>query len=296
MSFLFYDIKLPFPCRIVNHLEVKLRCEKPSPEDLSLIIRESKVLSGGDLTRMYVKTKTGDLFIARDSCGCAIGFPQNKDNAYKLTFSKDVDKKVADWICKEWEHLSWADFHYTSPAEYTGNDPQTLDELCAFYRRLRMSDIWNQEVKSMVARRFLDFIFEEASTFAQKLNMPFHTLHLFSPPGRRLASTDCAGKITFNAHKLHQDADTIRQIIVHELCHSVIMGHGKRFSKTMEEAMLTLGLIPRPCAFSDKLCNWGGVNFPTGSYCPGYDFEDTDSKDTPEHPYMDKTSLWRRGE
>ena len=288
-------IIVSFPFREVRHLEVTLKCDKPSPEDLAKIIRESKVLSGGYYTRMYVKTKTGDLLIAKDwKGGTLIWFPLN-ENKYKLTFSKDVDKKNAEWICKEWEHFSWADIHYSSPAEYAGNDPQTLDELCVYYRRLRRTNHWDQEVKNKVAQLFLDLIFEEATIFAQKLNMPFHTLHLFSSRSRTtIASTNCEGLITFNAHRLHQDADSIRFEIVHELCHSVSGGHGRDFNKAMEEAMLFLGLITRPCAFSNKLCNWNGVRFPTGNYCPGYDFEDRDSEDTPEQPFMDKTSLWKR--
>ena len=289
---------ISFPFRERNYLEVFLRCEKPTSEDLSTIIRESEVLSGGYYSSMYVKTKAGDLFVAKESRGCLIQFPHNTFNYYVMPFSKETDKEVAEWVCKEWEHLSWTDFHYTPLVAYDGNALQNLDDVCADCRHLRENNIWTQDIHSIVARLLLDSIYEESDSLARKLNMPFQSLQLLSSNIRAGAYTDGAGNITFNARYIFPDADSIRQTIVHELCHSVSPGHGRKFNKAMEEAMLLLGLVPRPCAYSHKLNNYGGPVFPIGIFSPGYAeehlaFENVRLRGISCLPFEEKISMWR---
>ena len=125
--------------------------------------------------------------------------------------------------------------------------------------------------------QILDMIFEESCLLSRKLEMPFRRLHLYSASRLgTVASTDCGGGISYNAFYLFEDAESIRQTLVHELCHSVVSGHGRTFSKVLEDSLLSLGFISRPCAYSDKLYDPYdfGARFPYGKYCPGYDFYD----------------------
>ena len=269
----------------------QIQTDRPSPEELARIIRESGIKPGEGCNRLYIKTLNGFLDVKTLWGGYKICFPDNC-NHYNLNYKKDADKKVAEWICKEWDHLCWNDFRYVSPSEFTGTNPQTLDELCVFHRNLRQKPRVYRAEKEMVASRFLDLIFAQAKKYADILGMPFHKLHLFTSKGLYIAWTNFSGAITYNANYLYDDADSIRQTLVHELCHSVKHGHGKEFSRVMEEAMLTLKLISRPCAYSDKLINWmSGARFPTGKYCPGYDFIVRGSGY--DHVIFKKISLWK---
>lgn len=275
-------------------LVAHIHSNHPTQEELYQIIRDSKVLSGGDYLELHIMTNRGKLYIGRWCGGYMITFPLNEDNCYQPRFRKDIEKKVADWICKEWNHLCWNDFHYTSPAAFKGDNPKTLDEACVYFRNLRSSNNWNQDIKEYVTQRFLDLTFEEAKNFANKLNMPFNRLYISSSFGPLLAYTDGQGKIILNTNCLFQDADTIRQILVHELCQHVSLKQGSVLCKAKEDSMLQLGLIPRPCAYSDKLIHLLGIVFPTGKYCPGYDFENPFYHDTPGHTFMDKVSIGTR--
>ncbi|MBQ9310146.1 MAG: hypothetical protein IJ222_04700 [Bacteroidales bacterium] len=118
--------------------------------------------------------------------GYEISFPENRYKLYKLRYTKEPDRRIAEWIHKEWEHLCWTDFHYIQPPDYNGYTPETLDELC----------------------------------------------------------------------------------------HSVVSGHDRTFSKVLEDSLLSLGFISRPCVCSDKLYDpYGhGARFSYGKYCSGYDF------------------------
>ena len=269
---------------------VELQCKKPAQEDLSKIIRDYEIYP------LCIKTQVGNLLIRRSifGGGYELWFPDNC-NRYKMRVSKEVDKKIAEWIFREWEHLCWTEFHYLTPQEYKGDDPQTLDDLCVYYRALRQQINVPNEEKKKVARRFLDLMFEGTKKYALVLDMPFKKFHLFSAMVNR-AVTNGQGSITFNSHSLYDNADSIRAVLVHELCHSVVWGHGKRFSKVMEESMLTLGLIPRPCAYSEKLCENNGAGFPIGRDCPGYDFA-TDTIDSylaeRKTPFLGEVNLWK---
>ena len=278
-----------------NTVVVELQCKKPAQEDLFKIIRDYGIKREEEYWGLCIKTQVGKLLIRGAIwVGYELYLPDNC-NCYKMRVSKEVDKKMAEWICKEWEHLSWMDFHYVTPPEYNGNDPQTLDELCVYYRALRQHINVSDEEKKKVARRFLDLMFEETKTYAAVLDMPFNKLRLFSAM-RNNAVTNGQGSITYNPHIFYHDADSIRAVLVHELCHSVELGHGKRFSIANEEAMLTLGLIPRPCAYSEKLSVNNGPRFPIGQHCPGYDFF-TYTIDyylaELKSPFLGKFNLWR---
>ena len=236
----------------------------------------------------------GKLSISSLWGGPEIIFPNNC-NSYKLPHTRHIENRTAEWICKEWEHLCWTDFHYIQPREYDGDDPQTLDELCVYFRNLRQKPRVSKAEKERTLKLFLNLIFEEATVYAEKLNMPFHSLHLQSLSSMNvLAKTDGCGIITYNVHKLFYDADSIRHTLVHELCHSVVKGHGKEFSKVMEESMLALEFIPRPCSYSARLYEsmHSGARFPLGIYCPGYHWL-TGLKGEFDNCFMPKASLWK---
>jgi len=208
----------------------------------------------------------------------SVKFPLNR-NIYSIRQGANDLCRLVEFICSELNHLSWNDFHYAQPNDYKGNEPSSLDDLCVYYRNLRQNPRVTMDEKRFVLRRFYDLMYIETESFARTLGMPFRklTLNNFSRsknnPSRAMASTDCFGTIHYNRFYLFFDADSIRQILVHELCHSTNRGHSKEFSKVYEESMLALGLITRPCAFSDHLCMPDtGARFPTGSYCPGFDF------------------------
>ena len=277
---------------------------KPSEDDLIWLSNESGVLRDGGITRLSIKTNNGVLYISVSQGRVIIRFPHNC-NAYKRDFAKHTGRITAEWICKEWDHLSWTDFHYTPPQDYFGNDPKTLDELCVFFKNLRHKRRVSRLEKEFVINRFLELMYEEAKVFAEKLNMPFHSLRLLSIGSlSKIANTDGHGTITYNVNRMYQDADTIRQVLVHELCHSIRSDHGNEFSKVMEESMISLGLISRPCSYStyldmsDKtsgaiLPDGSGARFPTGKYCPGYNFF-TFIKGEFDNRFLPKTSLWKR--
>ena len=208
-----------------------------------------------------------------------VEFPCNI-NMYSIRQGPNDLYRLADFICEEHQHLSWTEFHYKQPDDYQGYDPETLDQLCVFYRRMRQNKKRiSLEDKTFLLQRFYDLIYQETENFAKILGVPFHKLKILnftrsrSYPGRAIANTDCNGTIHYNRYYLFHDAETIRQVLVHELSHQKERGHSKKFSKYHEEAMLELGLIPRACAYSKHLCEpLSGAKFPTGEYCPGYDF------------------------
>ena len=268
--------------------------EELTPEELSFIMKEAGIMTQGRNSKMCLQTPVGELSIITLSRGYEIRFPRNGFNRYKLAYTRNAEMRVAEWICNEWDHLCWSDFQYVPPAEYGGKDPGTLDEMCVYYRNVRKMARVSRAEKDRVARLFLDFIFDEARTFADRLDLPFQRLHLYSSMNRQhIAHTDGSGSISYNANRLSCDADSIRETLVHELCHSVCRGHGKDFAKAMENAMLTLGLIPRPCAYSDHLdTSFSGPRFPIGQHCPGYNF----NKGVIWPLKMDMVSLWKKDE
>ena len=241
-------------------------------------MRESGFFKDGQLRTINIQTPPGTLSIKNAlMSGYEISFPENRYNLYKLRYTKEPDRRIAEWIHKEWEHLCWNDFHYIQPPDYNGDNPETLDELCVYYKKCRTAGPLSNIEKKKFAGLFLDMIFEEACLLSRKLEMPFRRLHLYSASRLgTVASTDCGGGISYNAFHLFEDAESIRQTLVHELCHSVVSGHGRVFSKILEDSLLSLGFISRPCAFSDKLYDKydQGARFPYGKYCPGYDFYD----------------------
>lgn len=291
-----YDLKDPGWAQITN--------SSPTEEELLWLFQESGLFRLGGTTKLTIQMQNGKLFISSLWGGPEIRFPHNC-NTYKLPHTKHVDRRTAEWICKEWEHLCWTDFHYTPPQDYFGNDPKTLDELCVLFKNLRHKRRVSRLEKEFVINRFLELMYEEAKGFAEKLNMPFHSLRLLSIGSlSKIANTDGHGTITYNVNRLYQDADTIRQVLVHELCHSIRSDHGNEFSKVMEESMISLGLISRPCSYStyldmsDKtsgaiLPDGSGARFPTGRYCPGYNFF-TFIKGEFDNRFLPKTSLWKR--
>jgi len=282
-----YDLIDPGWAQIAN--------SKPTEEELQWLIQESGLFRLGGATKLTIQMQKGKLCISSLWGGPEIGFPHNC-NTYKLPHAKHIDRRTAEWICKEWEHLCWTDFHYIPPREYDGDDPRTLDELCVYFKNLRQKARVSRMEKERILKLFLDLIYDEANVFAEKVNMPFHSLHLLSLSSINVnANTDCRGTITYNVHKLFQDADSIRHTLIHELCHSVVKGHGKEFSKVMEESMLALGFIPRPCSYSTRLYEslHSGARFPIGIYCPGYQWY-TGGKGEFDNRFMPKTSLWKR--
>ena len=229
-----------------------------------------KTVSGPDSTY-------GKLKLTVNPRSTSVHFPYNV-NSYFIRHGKSF-KTVCSFIMDNYEKLSWTDFHYVEPPEFLGDDPRTLDELCMYYRRIRQTKTRIQmEEKEFVLGRFRDFIFEELKSYSERLEMPFKKLTLRNfrksrASGRTIANTDCQGSVNFNKGFLYDDADSIRETLVHELCHSQKGGHGKEFSLILEHSMLKLGLIPRPCAWSKKLSMpRTGAKFPLGRYCPGYNF------------------------
>lgn len=206
-----------------------------------------------------------------------------KENATKETVEKFINRYA--------EKLSWSDYIYVPPAPYYGNAPKTLDELCVFYQQLRMHSRVYQDEKDFVIERFAELIFEEAMRLADILEMPFSSLFLHHGTTRRIASTNCKGHITYNTRFLFDDADTIRETLVHELCHSKEGGHGLRFSKLMEQSMLKCGLIHRPCVYAPQLRMSNGACFPIGKHCPGYNFLKGIKGDTCYEAYLGKSSI-----
>ena len=272
--------------------------DRPEQEELARLIRECSIIPGECKSYFRLESQRGIGTIRYSTLcnGYEVNFPENNYNRYILHYKKDVDKKVAEWVCNEWDNLCWNDFKYIAPKEYDGDDPQTLDELCVFNRNLRNRDKVSRTEMKRVAMRFLDLIFVEAKDFAEQLGMPFRQLHLLSSKKNYRAKTDCKGRITYNIFYLFEDADSIRQTLVHELSHSLCSGHGKDFCKVMEDAMLSLKLIPRPCAYSDKIDSWYfGIRFPTGCYCPGYEFRHLSIHDeyVRSREFMDRISLWK---
>ncbi len=251
---------------------------QPGPDDLALILRESGFFKDDRLYTIDILTPSGTLSIKKAfRSGYEISFPDNSYNLYKLRYTKDPDIKIAEWIHKEWEHLCWSDFHYIQPPDYNGDSPETLDELCVYYKKCRTAGPVSNVEKKKFAGLFLDLICEDACQLSRKLEMPFRRLYLYSSDRLgTVARTDCFGGISYNAFYLFEDAESIRLTLVHELCHSVEPHHGKSFSKVLEDSLLALGFISRPCAFSDKFYDpFGhGAHFPYGKYCPGYDFYD----------------------
>lgn len=226
---------------------------------------------------LEIVSPAGSLDIRRLN-NLSVNFPLNRNN-YSVRQGDNDLCRLVDFICTELGHLSWNDFQYVQPKDYNGNDPSSLDEICVYYRNIRQHPRVSMEEKRFILRRFYDLMYIETEAFAKTLDMPFKKLKLnnFSrsknSQGRAIANTDCNGTIHYNRFYLFYDADSIRQTLVHELCHSVNHGHGKEFSKIYEESMLALGLITRPCAFSNHICMPDtGARFPTGSYCPGFDF------------------------
>lgn len=232
---------------------------------------------------IHIKTMSGPdshdetLTLLADKNSIIVRFPNNV-NKYSVKYGKSF-KTVCSFIMDNFEELSWTDFHYVEPPEFLGDDPRTLDELCMYYRRIRQTKTRIQmEEKQFVLGRFRDFIFEELKSYSERLEMPFKKLTLRNfrksrANGRVIANTDCRGNINFNKGFLYDDADSIRETLVHELCHSQNGGHGKEFSLILENSLLKLGLIPRPCAWSKNLSMpRTGARFPLGQYCPGYNF------------------------
>ena len=261
-------------------------------EDLLSLIRESGLFRIGGITKHTIQMPDGNLSISALNGGAEIGFPHNC-NSYKLPDSKHIERRTAEWICKEWGHLCWTDFHYIQPRVYDGDDPQTLDELCVYYKNLRQKPRVSRTEKERILKLFLNLLFDEAMVYAEKLNMPFHCLHLLPlSPINVNARTNGRGSIMYNIHKLFYDADSIRHTLVHELCHSVVKGHGKEFSKVMEESMLALGFIPRPCSYSTMLDESlpSGAHFPIGIFCPGYHWY-TGLKGEFDNRFLPNTSL-----
>ena len=273
---------------------VQIASSKPTEEELLLLIQKSGLFRLGGATKLTVQLLNGKLSISSLWGGPEIGFPNNC-NSYKLPHTKHIENITAEWICKEWEHLCWTDFHYRPPQEYDGDDPQTLDELCCYFRNLRQKPRVSRAEKERTLKLFLNLIFEETTLYAEKLNMPFHSLHLQALGSINVrAKTDGCGTITYNVHKLFYDADSIRHTLVHELCHSAVKGHGKEFSKVMEESMLALEFIPRPCSYSARLYESmrSGARFPIGIYCPGYQWF-TGLKGEFDNRFLPKTSLYK---
>lgn len=261
---------------ISNTCSVTSQSPHPAPDELSIILQESGFLKNEQLYAIDILTPLGTLSIKKSfRSGYEISFPDNRYNLYKLRYSKEPGWKIADWVHKEWGHLCWGDFHYSQPPDYNGDSPDNLDELCVYYKKRRAEGPISGIERKKIAGMFLDMIFDEAYQLSRKLELPFQRLHLYSSDRlSTVASTDCFGKISYNAFYLFDDADSIRQTLVHELCHSLEYGHGKKFSKILEESMLALGFISRPCAYSDKFYDpfEQGAHFPSGKYCPGYDF------------------------
>lgn len=241
-----------------------------------------EIIGSGDWVYNIITAQDSDsqeeflqLVVEKHSVG--VHFPYNI-NRYSVRRGK-TSKKACSFILDNYERLSWKDFHYIEPPEFLGESPQTLDELCMYYRRIRQTKARiSREEKQFVLGRFRDFIFEELQSFSERLEMPFKklTLRNFRSgrfPGHVVANTDCRGNISFNKGFLYDDADSIRETLVHELCHSQSRGHGKEFSRILEESLIKLGLISRPCAWSEHLSmSATGVRLPLGKYCPGYDF------------------------
>lgn len=108
----------------------------PKEEELEWLIQESGLFMLGGAIKLTVQMQDGNLCISSLWGGPEIGFPHNC-NTYKLPHTKHVERRTAEWIINEWEHLCWTDFHYIPPREYNGDNPQTLDELCVYYKNLR---------------------------------------------------------------------------------------------------------------------------------------------------------------
>lgn len=253
-------------------------CNTSLPDNIKPGIQEisEKIKSGCNSSdRLFYMHACRGFDVIKDKDVICIHFPGNL-NTYRLRYSKGAEISVAEWIYQEWEHLCWNDFTYNAPSEYIGNDPQTLDEMCVFYRHLCLRHRVTKEEKRFAVIRFLDLMFEESLHFANGINLPFRSLRLFHKGLSSIASTDCHGHIIYHTTYLCYDADSIRQTLVHELCHGAVRGHTKEFSKTMENAMLTLKLINRPCAYDEHLMAPEGARFPTGKYCPGYNFNIVD--------------------
>lgn len=266
------------PLNPLRCLDIDLGSTQLSKEVLEEILEQRQ---GRDI--LHIKTMSGldsqdeILTLMADKNSIIVRFPNNV-NKYSVKYGKSF-KTVCSFIMDNYETLSWTDFHYVEPPEFLGDDPRTLDELCMYYRRIRQTKTRIQmEEKEFVLGRFRDFIFEELKSYSERLEMPFKKLTLRNfrksrASGSTIANTDCQGSVNFNKGFLYDDADSIRGTLVHELCHSQKGGHGKEFSLILENSMLKLGLIPRPCAWSKKLSMpRTGAKFPLGRYCPGYNF------------------------
>lgn len=236
-------------------------------------------------------TPKGDVLISKNWYSFYdISFPLNP-NPY-IAKRNTTEKTLAKIISRDIDKLSWMDFHYVSPSPFVGDTPRTLDELCVFYQNLRMKSRVSQMEKDYVLERFAELIFEEAHRLSSILEMPFTSLHLHRGGLRIIASTDCYGHITFNSRFLFYDADSIREILVHELCHSESRGHSKRFNEVMEKSLLKCNLISRPCACSPNLSARSGASFPIGKCCPGYNFLKGLKGESCMSDYLGKKSLW----
>lgn len=231
---------------------------------------------------IHIKTVSGPVFrneiltLTAEKNSIIVSFPNNV-NKYSVRHGKTFNN-VCSFIMDNYERLSWTGFHYAEPPEFLGDNPRNLDELCMYYRRIRRTRARIQmEEKEFVLGRFRDFIFEELKSYSERLEMPFKKLTVRNfrksrASGRSIANTDGRGNINFNKGFLYDDADSIRGSLVHELCHSQNGGHGKEFSLILENSLLKLGLITRPCAWSEHLSMPNGARFPLGEYCPGYNF------------------------
>lgn len=242
---------------------------------------------------MVIVTPKGEISVSKfmSDNGYYLRYPKNY-NQYKFKLGTSA-KTMARVIQRDIDVLSWAEFHYVHPEPFVGDDPRTLDELCVYYQQLRQKPRVSQNEKYYVLKSFADLIFEETKKFSDILDMPFKTLLVYSGGYRTIARYDWVEcRVSFNSNFFFHDADSIRQTIVHELCHSRAHGHGMRFSSIMEESMLKCGLISRPCVCSPQLImgNYSGARFPVGKYCPGYNFLKGIKGELPSSKYLGKNS------
>lgn len=223
--------------------------------------------------QLFVNGPWGALICEKPNRGpINISFPHNC-NSYSMRDGCGLKSRLTNFISEDFNRLCWADITYVGPNEYNGDCPANLDELCVFYKKLRQKSRVPLQEKEYVVSLFSKYLFEESQKIADLLKMPFKSLKLYErKSGGSIALTDCEGKIYYNKRYLFYDPDSIRAILVHELCHSLCSsGHGREFSSTMEGAMLKLGYIPRPCSSSQYLAmsKKGGADFPVGINCPG---------------------------
>lgn len=240
-------------------------------------------------------TPKGEIGFGRKwSGGYYIVFPQNC-NSYVVR-SNASEQKMAKIIYQDIDRLSWMDYQYVEPSPFVGDIPQTLDEVSAYYQDVRKKLRITQEEKDFVLDCFAKQMFEETLRLSSIIEMPFKSLHLHYGSTKIIARTDGKGNIEYNSRCLFHDADTIRQTIIHELCHSETLGHGKRFSTVMESTMMKCGYIDRPCACSPNISTSmpAGARFPIGRYCPGYNFLKGLRGETVQSSCLGKRSIWMK--